>query len=679
MNRALRKEPLHFHLPENVGDALRNTAVIILPLLLWYRQAPELTSGVATGVLIVSLTDIPGNRHQKIRTAWQSVLVAAIVSVIFNSGLAYPLATGLVLCVFSFLLSLSNGFGPAAGAVGMSGVALMIFMLGLRPAHPLQFSAYMVLGAVLFHGVVLLQTYLLPFRSLRQELQELLKLTAEFLSARADCYDPNVPLEKAYEQTMRLHLRIMAKQEGVRQLLLTDRAAMQQTDDNVRQLLSTAIITIQLYEHFIATPLDHGEMRETLKTSGALNQVAALIRHQADTIGMLAKQLPFGKTSLKNADSSPVINTLENLAAQCNPEQTELVNAVLKNADAVRALIITMATPNASAVNLTTEELQRFLPDSKSFRSTLTAQLHWRSPSLRFSLRLAIMLTIAYCAVYAFSTDHYNYWFLLTIMVVSRPRVAVTWQRNLERLIGTVAGLAVAYALLASITSPAILLSIAAVFLTVFYALNRTRYDRSVFAITICAVLFASVYGGGSAGVLYARLLYTFAGCALAMAGIFVFPVWVKAQLDLLAKAAISGNAKLLNAVILEDNDINIRLARKEAHQHIAYFFEGLKHAQYEPGVKHLAGLKQILLLNYRLNSVILSLFLFEQANVDIMTLKGVFNSLEQAEQEFSFQSSAPAITEGNYAERTLLETLTADLLYKIRAYNANKNTAART
>lgn len=675
MNRVLKKNLLHLHLPENISDALRNIAVIVAPLLLGYKYAPELTTGIAVGVLIVSLTDLPGNRQRKIKTAWQSVAVAAIVSFVFNACLTSPVATGIVLCVFSFVLALWNGFGAYAGAVGMSGVAMMIFMLGFRPQQPVMFSAYMVIGAVWFHLVVLLQIYLSPFRSLTQELKDLLRLTADFLSARADCYDPAIPLETAYQETMKLHLRIMAKQDSVRQLLLTDRAAMRQASDDVQKLLSTAIMAIQLYEHFIATPSDHGQLREILKDSGALKHITSLIRQQAATLRVMSKQLSIGSAGYNFGESEGIELSLKATAVQSAPEQAVIINAVLKNAAAVRVLLLEMSTHHAGAVNPPNDQLQRFLPDSRTFRSTLASLLHWRSPVLRFSLRLTVMLTVAFCLVYALTNNHYNYWFLLTIMVVSRPRVAVTWQRNLERVVGTVAGLAVAYALLALVTSPAILLTIAAICLTVFYALNRTRYDISVFAITICAVLFASVYAGGTSGVLYARLLYTFAGCALAIAGIFVFPIWVKAELDVLAKATVAGNANLLNTVLNGENEINIKLARKEAHQNIARLFEGLQHAQYEPGVKHLAGLKRILLLNYRLNAVILSLVLFEDKMPDKVELSSAGNNLKQAELELVSQGVLSEVVNIKEvpAGMPLLQTLTFELLNAAKAYNVER------
>ncbi|PJJ83083.1 FUSC family protein [Mucilaginibacter auburnensis] len=670
MNGTHNKSPLHFRLPENVIDALRNVALIILPLLIGYRHAPELTSGMATGVLIVSLTDLPGNRQRKIKTAWQSILVAAVVSVCFNCSLVSPVATGLVLLIFSFLLALWNGFGAAAGAVGMSGVAMMIFMLGLRPVHPIQFSAYMIVGALLFHAVVLLQSYLRPFSSLRQELQGLLQLTADFLMARADCYDPDVPLDVAYQRTMKLHLMVTAKQDAVRQLLLTDRKAMQQAGEDVQQLIAIATITMQLYEHFIATPLDHGQLREVLSGSETLKHITTLIRRQAKTLHSMSALLPFGRSVRSSDEDQATEGSLRELAIQGTEEESLLINAVLQNVHTVKLLLATMSTPQATKANLPTDQLQRFLPDSKTFKETFIAQLHWRSPLLRFSLRLALMLFVAYCAVFAFTKDHYNYWFLLTIMVVSRPRVAVTWQRNLERVSGTVAGLVVAYVLLALIASPAALLTIVCVCMAAFFALNRSRYDKSVFAITICAVLFASVYSGGSSGVLYARLLYTLAGCALAMAGIFLFPVWVKAELDAFAKGAVMANAKLLNAVANGESEVNIRLARKEAHQQIAGLFEGLKHSQIEPGVQNLSGLKQILLLNYRLNSVILSFFLFDGAVIDKQLMYSAKMNLQRAISAFSDQNTAVAVEKDNQTAQTLLESLTRELLLVVQAYN---------
>jgi len=204
-----------FNLPENESDAFRNIVVIFLPIVIGFRFAPELVTGIATGVLIISVTDGPGNLKGKLKTAWASLLFYTSLAFVFNGFLHDPLTSGCLFGVFSFLLAFWSGTGPLGVSLGIPAIGLMIFSLGLRPHDPVMFSVYIAVGFAWFQSIVLLQTYLWPFRSLQQELKNLLRLNSKFLYARADCYNPEVPLDQAYTKALNLHLLITDKQESV--------------------------------------------------------------------------------------------------------------------------------------------------------------------------------------------------------------------------------------------------------------------------------------------------------------------------------------------------------------------------------------------------------------------------------------------------------------------------------
>jgi len=74
----------HFRVHENVADALRNTIVVLLPLLTLYMRYPEAAVGIAVGALLISLTDLPGNRLNKTLTALQSLAIILVTSVIIS-------------------------------------------------------------------------------------------------------------------------------------------------------------------------------------------------------------------------------------------------------------------------------------------------------------------------------------------------------------------------------------------------------------------------------------------------------------------------------------------------------------------------------------------------------------------------------------------------------------------
>jgi uncharacterized membrane protein YccC len=610
----------HFRVHENVGDALRNTILVLLPLLTLYSRYQEAAVGMAVGTLVISLTDLPGNRRDKTLTALQSLAINLVTAVVFSLSLSSPLTTGITLVVLTFVLSMFAALGGRSTGAGSMGIALMVFMLGLQPAHPLQFSFYIFLGGTWFYLISLAQVYLWPFRSLHQALREVLAATADFLEAKATCYDPGVPLAESYKRTIVLHLRVAEKQEVVRQILLGDDLAMRAADDAyVKSLLNTAIQAIRLYEQVTATHYDYVEVHERLQKSGALDLAAQLIRLQATETRWLSRVVPLSKLldTPGGTDSyNTLVKRLTMLASQLPNADATVINGLLVNAEAIRSLLEGIrikrddALPQLDTGRPESANLSIFLSGAGSYRARILSQLHWRSPVLRFALRLTLMFAVGYLATVLVVKDPYTYWLLLTILIVSRPRLAVTWQRNLERLAGTLVGVALASLILFIISSPAILLSIAVLALFGFFTWNRYRYSWCVCCVTVSVVLCLSVYHGGPVMILSARIGYTLAGCALAFAGIFIFPVWIRSELDGLTRAAVEGNKLFLLAVVNEEAQAKVWLARKEAHLRLARLSEGIRHARVEPDAVDLPRLEQIQVLNYRINSVIISLFL---------------------------------------------------------------------
>jgi len=586
---------------------------VLLPLLLLYSSHQQIAVGMAVGALLISLTDLPGNRRSKMLTAVQSLSVILVTSVVFALCLPNPLLTGIALTCFTFLWCMLAALGPRSTGAGAMGIALMVFMLGLRPHQPLTFSLLILLGGAWFYLVSLAQVFIWPFRSLHQALREVLAATAGFLEARALCYDPAAPLEESYRRTIAMHLRVSDKQEVVRNILLSDRSAMRNSGTYVKSLLNISIKAIGLYEQVTAAHYDYVVIRERLASSGVLSVAAEIIRLQAREIKWLSNVVPLSKQLAPPVSKDrydELIASLKTLAAGLPNEDAAVINGFLINADAVFKLLETIRLNKIEDIANADSNWGAFLPRTANFKKLLLAQLHFRSPVLRFSLRLTLLFVVGYCSTLLFVKDAYGYWLLLTILIVSRPRLALTWQRNLERLVGTVVGVIAASLLLLITQSAVMILPVAALALTGFFTWNRNHYSRSVCCVTLSVVLCLSIYHGQPIMILSARIAYTIAGCALAFAGIFVFPVWVGSQLNELARLAVEGNRQFLAAVLNGGETATIWLARKEAHLRLARFSEGLRHARVEPGKFNLPRLEHVQVLNYRINSVIISLAL---------------------------------------------------------------------
>ncbi|MFD2866390.1 FUSC family membrane protein [Mucilaginibacter antarcticus] len=606
-------------LSENTADALRNTLTVLLPLLLLYSKLPQMAVGMSVGALLISLTDLPGNRRAKTRSALQCISIFFLVTLVFSASLHSTVLTGIVLVALTFILSMLSALGGRSTAAGMMGVALMVFLLGLRPAEPWAFSAYIMLGGLWFYGVVLVQVFLFPFRSLRQALREALFAIGRFLEAKAACYDIKVPLDEGYSRTIALHLRVSEKQELVRQLLISDKVAIRKGGTKIETLSSRAMLVMSLYEQVTAMHYDYAVVRERLGSTGALDISGELIVY-------LSKKAK--GDAIADNKFSALLMQLEQQADNMGKQDAPIIRGIAKNVTAINLTLDQIGNTGVrQAVNVP-QDAEAFLPDSGNYREKLKSQLRFSSPVLRFAMRISVLLAIGYAAVHLFADDNYSYWLLLTVVIVARPRLAVTWQRNKERLIGTFIGVLIAGLALWWLPNTVALLALAALGLFGFFAWNRPRYGWSVSAITVCVLLSLSVYRGEVLLLISARVWYSLWGCALAVLGVFVFPIWSHAGLEALVVQAVKANRDFLQTVSKQRPVNEVWLARKNAHVKLAHLSEGLGFAGLEPTKGDLSRLLHIQVLNYRINAVIISLFLSGRL-LDTENITSALNNLD--------------------------------------------------
>ena len=71
--------------------------------------------------------------------------------------------------------------------------------------------------------------------------------------------------------------------------------------------------------------------------------------------------------------------------------------------------------------------------------NTLRQNLRLESDALRHALRVGIGATLAVALSRSFAVNH-GYWMSLTLVFILQPYFAATWQRTVERVLGSVAG-----------------------------------------------------------------------------------------------------------------------------------------------------------------------------------------------------------------------------------------------
>ena len=265
---------------------------------------------------------------------------------------------------------------------------------------------------------------------------------------------------------------------------------------------------------------------------------------------------------------------IDYLVAQQQPtwqQALRSLRALQRNLAALDAQLAAAAHPTAGS-QLADASLFNRRPRSLAEAWELVrAQLQPSAALLRHALRLSLALAVGFF-VMQFTDPKHGYWILLTTLFVCLPTYGATLARVTQRILGTVIGLTVGWALLRLFPGlPAqALITVAA---GVLFFLTRTqRYVTATAAITLLVLMCFQQTTGDGYALIWPRLLDTLIGAAIATAAmLLLLPDWQGRRLHLLVAQAIAAHAAYLREIMSQyatgkDDDLDYRLARRNAH-----------------------------------------------------------------------------------------------------------------
>ena len=160
--------------------------------------------------------------------------------------------------------------------------------------------------------------------------------------------------------------------------------------------------------------------------------------------------------------------------------------------------------------------------------ATGLTNLNWRSAGFRHALRAAAVAGPALAFTLSFS-GRYQHWLTITLILTLQPFYALTWQRAVERIAGTVAGGVLAAVIALVCTTPLAIAAAMFPLAVLAFAMRGVSYGAFIFCLTPLVVLLTEFSRPGSGELMIAvvRALYTVAGGLLAVAGgLLLWPSW---------------------------------------------------------------------------------------------------------------------------------------------------------
>lgn len=606
-----------FFLSEYFTDAFRITLSVLTPVTVLFSLGyPEAAITAALGALNIGVTESAGTAADKKISLLISVPLLFLISLLVASVWPYPLLLAIVFSAVVFCCSMLTVYGLRYSILGISLIGQAIFSWGLKPADGLEFSLWVLAGSVWYYLMSYLYIRLWPLRSLKHAIAECLTSTSEFLSAKALFYDTDAPLDLSYKKLLSLHIRINDKQELVRNLLIRDRQAMSPDNKEGQRLIRIASWAIDLYDQITAIHYDYAFVREHFQVSGVLELVNKIIKLQVKELQILSGALQTNRRPRINKylkETRLLEDRLQYIIDRESGSNAILLSRLKHNIRQIDGYIKAIKT--GAGTGDAQVQYAHFVSVQDFSFAPVKSNLSLKSPVFRFALRLTIACMVGFGLSYVFKLGTYNYWIVLTILMVIRPSFNITQKRNKQRLIGSLTGLIGGFAILLFFKAE-VQISFAVIFLVGFLAFLRTNYLVAAAFITATVVLSFNVYTGQDTSIILERMYDTLLGCVIAFAAAYLFPVWEGKRLDFHIKQVLESNIRYLERLYDEatgtPSDVtSYKLSRKSVYTSLASLSSVFAGMQSEPrrSIEKESGVYHFQVLNLKLSSMITSLF----------------------------------------------------------------------
>lgn len=566
-----------------------------------------LESGVfaAIGGMCVSIVDQPGPWRTKLAIFLAALLLSSATLLLAGLSSGRPWAMAGLVTVTSLVFAFATAFGRSALMLAITGVLALVIGLAVptdNAASALQQSGIFFAGGAAYAALAMAASRSLDDRNRRMFLNEALLAFAAYLRARADLYDVGKTKQSALANVIERHGVLTERLQTARDTIFTGSPTPKR-----RKWIAGMLALLDLYETVLSSDADWESLREA-PDQEALRQLSALSLAIASDIDAVALALvsAVGKTpacehpeilvALDGALERLVREGPEGTASGLYSTRTKMRRALRRTRHLAEVLSATQDTPPA----LPTVALAAFLqPPMAPWRATVRAHLTLVSPVTRYAIRLTSAMLVGYAVTLVFPTYVHGGWVLLTVALIMRASYAITRQRRNDRLLGTLAGCAVAAGLIPILPTYAVVaiiiigVGLAHAYATVNYKI--TSFTASLMALLLLHFLEPQTFYVGE------RIIDTLIGAGLSIMFARVLPSWEwndvpRLMSDLLA----ADRAFATQALTLDPNDQSYRLARKQALDRFTALATTVRRLSSEPHHDHeLTAISELLAANY--------------------------------------------------------------------------------
>ena len=559
---------------------------------------------VCIGALCTALMDMPSPLRHKFNEMSASVLLCSFVTLLISlcAPLHWLLMTMLVL--ISFFACMMVVYGKKSMPLQLATLFIMTMSMehSMTATQSFIHTAWFTSGAVAYLAYAMGISWILRHRIKQQVLAEALFELAHYIDIKADFYDTRFNLNEQFNKLVRQQSVLADRQQASRDLIL--RAHLNAKDAIVVQ---THVCMLDLYELVLSTHTDYAQLRLHLADSPVMKTLHDLAWKCARDIESVAYDVTRKKASDPEITYGPELDAIEaELAAlqariaAGKPEQEAL--AVLRaQRNKIRAIIkmigeLHQASQKAYATTpfWVDADMGPFLSQQKYELRMILSHLRLDSPIFRFSLRVAMAISVGLAVAALLPYAAHSYWIVLTIVIILKPSFSMTKQRRTDRIIGTIIGCVITAVVLHLINSMAVILGMLVLATVATPTFIYLRYRYAAVAVSIMILLQMHLIAPGNNDLIMERLVDTFIGAAVATAFSFVLANWEYQSVPRLVRGVLEVNLRYMQASfdLLQGkgkDDFAYRIERKRLMDSLAALSSALVRMLDEPASKRRA------------------------------------------------------------------------------------------
>lgn len=529
-------------------EGVKVTAGILIPaLLMSYFGLLNTGILISLGAMCVSITDSPGPILHRRNGMVACILSVFVVSVLVGFVAGSPWLLGVVIFACCFFFSMLAIYGTRAGAVGIAALLIMVLDINQQQQgwQVIVHALYIASGGLWYMCYTSLIYTFRPYKLAQQSLGESIESIAAYLRIRAGFYRKDIDYEANYKSLLQQQAIVQDKQNQLGELLFKTRIIVQSTTTTGRILVMIYMDIADMFERIMTSYQYYETLHTYFDETGILNEYESLALTLADEIDELGIAVKSGSPSINNDRLPDKIKQagekLDILRSNfMKPENMEgflNLRRILENIQDIYARVKTLHLYTTYDRALTEKQLpevdyERYISHQVISLEMLPDNLTFRSDTFRHSLRVSIAVIAGYLFSLFFPLGH-SYWILLTIVVILKPAYSLTKSRNIDRLLGTILGIAIGIPFIYFIQDKTVLLLVMIVLMTGTYVYIRKNYFTSVLLMTPYIIIFFHLLNPATfKAVLMDRFIDTVIGSAIAFgASLFLFPAWEREKI----------------------------------------------------------------------------------------------------------------------------------------------------